>query len=83
MEGGGEKKGSAPIVTLSKRWRIPRHTREGAPRHPARLAGRIQGQIERFSGKVSKGLAKPAADFVSENEEVRKATRAVLEATGG
>lgn len=34
--------------------------------HPARLAVKIQGQIERFSGKVSSGLTKPAARMVRE-----------------
>jgi len=34
--------------------------------HPARLAAKIQGQIERFSGKVSRGLTKPAARMVRE-----------------
>ena len=34
--------------------------------HPARLAAKIQGQIERFSGKVSQGLTKPAARMVRE-----------------
>lgn len=34
--------------------------------HPARLALKIQGQIERFSGKVSRGLTKPAARMVRE-----------------
>jgi hypothetical protein len=34
--------------------------------HPARLATKIQGQIERFSGKVSRGLTKPSARMVGE-----------------
>jgi hypothetical protein len=34
--------------------------------HPARLATKIQGQIERFSGKVSRGLGRPSARMVRE-----------------
>jgi hypothetical protein len=34
--------------------------------HPARLAAKIQGQIERFSGKLSAGLSVPAARMVRE-----------------
>jgi len=34
--------------------------------HPAQLALKIQGQIERFSGKLSPGLPKPAARMVRE-----------------
>jgi hypothetical protein len=34
--------------------------------HPARLAVKIQGQIEKFSGKVSRGLTKPSARMVRE-----------------
>lgn len=34
--------------------------------HPARLAAKIQGQIERFSGKLSRDLSKPAARMVRE-----------------
>jgi hypothetical protein len=34
--------------------------------HPARLAAKIQGQIEHFSGKLSAGLSKPASRMVRE-----------------
>jgi hypothetical protein len=34
--------------------------------HPARLATKIQGQIERFSGKLSKGASKPASRMIRE-----------------
>lgn len=34
--------------------------------HPARLAAKIQGQIERFSGKLSRGLTKPSSRMVRE-----------------
>jgi hypothetical protein len=34
--------------------------------HPARLATKIQGQIEGFSGKLSKGVSKPAARMIRE-----------------
>ena len=34
--------------------------------HPARLAAKIQGQIEHFSGKVSAGLTKPGGRMVRE-----------------
>jgi hypothetical protein len=34
--------------------------------HPARLAAKIQGQIEHFSGKLSAGLSVPAARMVRE-----------------
>lgn len=34
--------------------------------HPARLAPKIQAQIVRFSGKVARGLSKPAARMVRE-----------------
>ena len=34
--------------------------------HPARLAAKIQGQIEHFSGKLSVGLSKPARRMVRE-----------------
>ena len=34
--------------------------------HPARLAAKIQGQIERFSGKLSAGLPRPARRMVRE-----------------
>lgn len=34
--------------------------------HPARLAAKIQGQIEGFSGKLCRGLSKPAARMVRE-----------------
>jgi hypothetical protein len=34
--------------------------------HPARLAAKIQGQAERFSGKLSEGVSKPAARMIRE-----------------
>jgi len=60
-----KKRAPHPTLTLS---RTKKSTSEkgGALMHPARLAAKIQGQIEHFSGKLSAGLTKPAARMVRE-----------------
>jgi hypothetical protein len=40
--------------------------RRGALMQPTRVAARIQGQVERFSGKLSRGLVKVAPRMVHE-----------------